>query len=158
MADTITYITGSVELLPEIKPLWKCLNEHHAKVSPYFSEDFQAFTFEQRIRSLNKKYEGGQLRIDIAIHQKIPIGYLISTINKEKDGEIESVFIQESFRGEAIGNELMKRALKWLDSEKVETKVVNVAVGNEAVYPFYARFGFFPRVTTLRQQNFHENC
>jgi hypothetical protein len=47
----------------------------------------------------------------------------------------------------------MNRALTWLDLQDVHTKVIAVAVGNERVYTFYERFGFYPRLVMLKQKD-----
>jgi GNAT superfamily N-acetyltransferase len=153
MPGKITYIHGNEALLDEIKQLWQGLNQHHAAVSQYFSEDFKAFTFDQRSEKLRGKYQPGKLRIDIAKAGDSAIGYVISSITADGVGEIESIFIEQAHRGQAIGSELMRRVLRWFDISGVEKRVVKVAEGNEAVYPFYAGFGFFPRLTLLQQKN-----
>ena len=80
------------------------------------------------------------------------MGYCISGIDQDGIGEIESIFIAEEFRGQNVGEALMQHALHWLNDQGVTSKVIDVAVGNERVFKFYARFGFFPRVTKLKQK------
>ena len=148
----ILYASGGVELLDEVQPLWEQLNEYHSAVSPHFKTDFLSKTFAGRKKSLMKKYPGGQIRIDIAQLQERSIGYLISAITSDGTGEIESIYIEESYRGQDIGTHLMRRALNWLEASEVHRKLINVAVGNERTYEFYERFGFFPQVVTLKQR------
>jgi ribosomal protein S18 acetylase RimI-like enzyme len=50
-----------------------------------------------------------------------------------------------------IGNELMKRALEWLDTNRVKSKRVVVAEGNEKVIDFYNHYGFYIRRIVLEQ-------
>jgi GNAT superfamily N-acetyltransferase len=150
--ESITYVAGGIELLGEIQPLWEQLNRHHAAISPYFADDFRDYKFNERKAKLLKKYQPENLRIDIAQSQGCNMGYLISAIATDGVGEIESIFIEENFRGQAIGDQLMRRALAWLDGRGVHTKVIAVAVGNERAYSFYERFGFYPRVVTLKQR------
>lgn len=148
----IYYLSGGSELLDEIQPLWEKLNQHHEEISPNFSDEFRVYGFSKRKARLWQKYENGQLRIDIAQTKGKNIGYLISAITDSGVGEIESIFVEDEFRGQAVGDELMCRALDWLNEQNVHTKVIDVAMGNERVYPFYARFGFFPRVVKLKQK------
>ena len=148
----INYISGGIELLDEIQPLWDKLNRHHQTISPHFSVEFGTKTFDGRKEKLLKKYAGSEIRIDLAQSNDRIIGYLISAITLDGVGEIELVYIEDSFRGQLIGDELMHRALNWLDGQKVHTKVIAVAVGNERAFSFYARFGFFPRVVKLEQK------
>ena len=149
----ITYSSGGVELLDEIQFLWEQLNQHHALVSPHFETDFHANTFAGRKAKLLQKYTAGEMRINIAQSDGENIGYLISAVTADGLGEIESIFIAADFRGQAIGDQLMHRALAWLNERGVHTKVIDVAVGNERAYAFYARFGFYPRVVTLKQKD-----
>jgi len=138
--------------LDKIKPLWEQLNQHHEEISPYFSTDFRVYNFTERKTRLLKKYADGQLRVDLAQYQDRIVGYLVSAVTADGVGEIESIFVAAEFRGQAIGDELMQRALLWLDQLQVHTKLIALAVGNERAYSFYARFGFYPRVVMLKQK------
>jgi ribosomal protein S18 acetylase RimI-like enzyme len=154
MSETkITFTSGGVELLDDIQPLWEGLNQHHALVSPHFKADFHAKTFARRKAALLGKYAEGKLRIDLAQANGETIGYLISAITTDGVGEIESIFIDNAYRGQTIGDQLMRRALAWLDEQSVHTKVIDVAFGNERAYAFYARYDFYPRVVTLKQKD-----
>jgi ribosomal protein S18 acetylase RimI-like enzyme len=151
-ATTITYLRGGTELLDVVQPLWEQLNRHHAEISPDFAEDFHTNKFSQRKAKLLEKYANGQLRVDLAQSEGRAIGYLISAITPDSVGEIESIFVAAEFRGQAIGDELMRRALGWFDEQQVHTRIIAVAVGNERAYSFYARFGFYPRVVMLKHK------
>jgi len=148
----IHFIHGNEALLDEIQYLWEALNRHHERVSPHFKGDFQENTFHQRKTNLLNKYRAGQLRVDIAKDEGQTIGYVISALSEDGLGEIESIFVQEAYRRQAVGDALMKHAMAWLSNHKPHSIVVDVAVGNEEAYPFYARHGFFPRVTRLKFQ------
>ena len=148
----IEYTSGSIELLNIIQPLWEKLNQYHEQISPYFKEDFHANTFELRKSKLSRRYGHGQLRVDLAYQNDNLVGYCISGIDQDGIGEIESIFIAEEFRGQNVGEALMQHALHWLNDQGVTSKVIDVAVGNERAFKFYARFGFFPRVTKLKQK------
>jgi ribosomal protein S18 acetylase RimI-like enzyme len=150
--ENMTYISGNGELLDHIHALWDEFNKHHETVSPHFKDDFAAFTFAERKRRLLKKYLREDLRIYLAICDDHLVGYIISGASENGTGEIESMYIEEGFRGMNIGDELMRRALCWLDKRDVHTNVIDVAGGNEPAYKFYARYGFFPRVTRLKQR------
>jgi ribosomal protein S18 acetylase RimI-like enzyme len=151
--NEIFYISGGQELLDDIEPLWEGLNTHHEAVSPHFKGDFRYYTFEQRVEKLLKKIQNGKLRIDLAKAGEHTVGYVVSSVSEDGVGEIESIFIKHGYRERAIGDHLMRRTLAWLDDCDAHTKLIEVATGNEGSYKFYARFGFFPRVTTLQQKN-----
>ena len=140
-------------MLDQIQSLWKQLNQHHAAHSPYFAVEFRRHQFSERKTKLLKKYADGQLRVDLAQSQGRSIGYLVSGVTAEGDGEIESIFVEAAFRGQGIADKLMRRGLAWLDEQGVHTKLVAVAAGNEPVYTFYERFGFYPRLVMLKQKD-----
>ena len=150
---TINFVSGCTELLGAIQPLWEKLNKHHASVSPHFRQDFSSYSFEQRTANLLKKHEKSAVRIVIAQSSLQPVGYIICAIGKNRVGEIGSIYVDEAFRGQGVGENLMGQALAWLESQHSESKVIDVAVGNEDAYQFYAKFGFYPRVTTLKQKD-----
>ena len=93
------------------------------------------------------------MRIDLARDIKTDklIGYCVSTVNQDKQGEIESIYIEKDYRRRGIGGNFMKKALAWMDGLSVTKRVIGVAAGNEEAFPFYARYGFYPRVTILKQ-------
>lgn len=72
-------------------------------------------------------------------------------INQKKIGEIDSIFIETDFRSMGIGDAFMRRALNWMETQAVKSKMLTVAEGNEKVFAFYKRYGFYPRVMTLMQ-------
>lgn len=148
----IEYTAGGEELFPFLSPLWEKLRDHHADRSVYFAAYFRNRFFEDRICDLTND---GKilLKVDLARDQtddKI-VGYCISAVNKDQIGEIESLFIEEAYRGLGIGNELMERAIRWLDDCHVKSKKIAVAVGNEEVFGFYQQFGFYPRLVILEE-------
>ncbi|OPY28955.1 MAG: putative acetyltransferase [Methanocella sp. PtaU1.Bin125] len=145
MAD-VMYLELGADYLDMIRPLWEGLNEHHLVRSPNFRQHYEQMTFEVRKRDLLKK---PQLRVILAAEEGRPIGYCVCTIDGET-GEIDSIFVEEAYRRSGIGEELMRRAIAWLDAGNARKKIVAVAAGNEAAIPFYESFGFLPRMTVLQ--------
>ncbi len=155
MNKQIGFMDGDEQLLDEVKPLWEKLNEHHRKISQHFSDKYEQNTFARRKEGLLRKQGLEGLRIDIAKDMELDkkIGYCISTITKDKVGEIDSIYVDSDYRDHAIGEALMKRAIQWMDDVQVVKKVLNVADGNEQVFHFYKKFGFYPQTTILEQKN-----
>jgi ribosomal protein S18 acetylase RimI-like enzyme len=143
----IAYVEKGVDSLDLIRPLWEQLNEHHLVRSPNFKQHYEQMTFEARKRDLQKK---DQLRVITAVEDCHIIGYCVCTISAEGDGEIDSIFVEDAYRRSGIGEELMRRALSWLDLGGARKMIVAVAAGNEAAIPFYESFGFVPRMTVLQ--------
>ena len=149
----ITYVHGDEALLDEIYPLWESLNVHHLGLSRDFKQYYKDLNFAERKAGLLKKAKSAQMRVDLALDEDSGrnVGYVVSSVNEAKTGEIESMFVDEKFRGLGIGEALVKRALAWMDKKGAESKIVEVAAGNEQAFSFYRRFGFVPRETVLKQ-------
>jgi ribosomal protein S18 acetylase RimI-like enzyme len=148
----IEYMVGAEELLDEIKPLWEKLNEQHAMDSTHFSAWFLKRGFAERKESLLE--DKTALRVELAkmTNAGQSIGYCISTINQKQTGEIDSIYIEPDYRGHGIGDHFMRETLRWLEAHSVKAKILRVAEGNERVFAFYKRYGFYPRLSTLMQK------
>ena len=150
--DEIEYVQGGSELLDSIEFLWEKLNNLHSRVAEYFSNQFSNTEFKARKQNLVQKSIGGKLRIEIANCNSKSVGYCITTIDNNRVGEIDSIYIEERFRQRQIGHHFIQNAIQWMDIEKVAKKTVVVVSGNESVYPFYQKYGFYPRTSTLVQK------
>jgi diamine N-acetyltransferase len=149
----VSFVFGDESLLDRVKPLWEELNRHHLKLSPNFKQYYQAMTFEKRKIDLLKKAACGEIRVDLAVDSasKVVVGYCVTSLNLEKTGEIESIFVYEAYRGLGIGGTFMKNALQWLYEKGAAAKIVEVGAGNEQAFGFYEKYSFFPRKTMLKQ-------
>jgi len=152
---SIKFIYGNEYLLEKVKPLWEALNRYNLGLSANFKQHYKDMTFEKRKADLLKKAAAGKMRVDLAVDQetKQAVGYCVSSLNQEKIGEVESIFIDADYRGLGIGDLLMQKALFWMDHEGVNAKILEVAAGNEEAFGFYARYGFLPRKILLKQEN-----
>lgn len=150
--NNFEFLTGSIELLDFVQPLWEKLNEYHEANSSYFSSRFINLKFDVR---KNKFINNSNLEVKVDlvkdIGKDLHIGYCISTVNKELIGEIDSLFVEKEYRKYGLGDRLMNRALDWLNSNQVKTKIIGVAEGNENVLDFYKRYGFYQRRVILEQ-------
>ena len=147
---TIDYISGGTELLDAVGPLWEKLNAHHAAHSPHFAADYAVRTYAERKAGLLQK--DGNLYVELARDTETghDVGYCVSLVI-EATGVLESIFIEADYRGQDIGDTLMRHALAWMDGHAVSTKRVIVAAGNEEAFGFYARYGFRPCHIVLQQ-------
>ena len=149
----IRYIHGDQILLDQIELLWEELNEHHRRHSSNFKDHYTWMTFEKMKSDLLMKSLSGKMRVDLAVDEATgcAVGYCVSSLNGEKVGEIDSIFVNVAYRGFGIGDSLIKNALSWMDKECAASKIVEVGDGNEQAFGFYARYGFLPRKTVLKQ-------
>lgn len=134
-----------------IQPMWEKLNEHHRRQKSDFKEHYENFTFQERKKTLLKKSGGGSMLICLAEDEEseILVGYSVTTISSENEGEIDSIYVEEEYRLRGIGDELMKRSLDWMNHENVERKKVAVADSNQEALSFYERYGFKKRSIIL---------
>lgn len=142
------YECGKAELFHLVKPLWCELSIYHRSVSKFFEEDFYDDKYERRINLILNKED---LHVVIAKDEDMPIAYIIASFN-EGQGEIESLYVSDQYRGFEVGENLMNSAMEWLYSFNPETIKVSVAVGNQVI-PFYQKFGFYPRSMILMDKN-----
>ncbi|WP_414470136.1 GNAT family N-acetyltransferase [Methanobacterium sp. ACI-7] len=150
----ISYCELNRDQIDLIKPLWDKLRDYHSEISPHFSKTYAGIEFEDRRGEILKKSANGTLRIDIVKDEDNDcyIGYCISSISEENVGEVDSIFLEEEYRSSGIGNQLMTRALKWMDEKSVKSKKIVVSVGNEELFSFYQKFDFLPRHIILEQK------
>ena len=152
--DRVEYITTDEHDLEAIRHLWTQLNEHHHERASHFRLHYKQMTFDNRKKYFETIASTGILRLDLAqdpvSHQFV--GYCVSSISPEKNGEIESIFVEPDYRSHHIGSDLVSRALAWMDASGGRRKRVSVGEGNEEAWQFYRKFGFYPRMTVLEQK------
>jgi diamine N-acetyltransferase len=149
----IKFIQYDQTQLDEIKALWEGLNSCMGERSTYFKQYFAAMKWVKRKADLLEKAAKGLMRIDLAVDEITgqSVGYIVSSVNSKKIGEIESIFVCEAYRSMGVGDRLMKKALTWMDQNCSVEKIVEASVGNEQVFGFYGRYGFLPRLIQLKQ-------
>jgi ribosomal protein S18 acetylase RimI-like enzyme len=147
---TLEYKDLSFEEIDLIQPLWEKLNQHHMERSVPFRKHYEQFTFAERVRRISHK----KLKIITANDpdSTAPVGYCITSISPESEGEIESLYLLPEYRGGGAGTRLMELALGWLREQGICEISIRVAAGNEEALPFYAKFGFLPRTYNLMRK------
>lgn len=141
---------GDKELLPRVKPLWEKLNWHHLLNNTWFKHYYSTFSFETRQKHfLNEAIV--KLNVDLVsdrLHHR-DVGYCVTSLNRGGAGEIESLYVDVDYRKLGLGDQLMRRAMAWLDEQGAASRTISVAEGNEEVLPFYQHYGFYPRAIVL---------
>jgi ribosomal protein S18 acetylase RimI-like enzyme len=152
---SIEYRRTDIREIDCIRPLWCLLNEYMSTQTTNFQSHFEQMTFEKRKAYFEKLADTGTLCIDLAFDSResnLYVGYSVSSLSQEKTGEIESIFVDDPYRSRGIGSNLVTRALAWLDENGSTKNRVSVSEGNETVWNFYKKFGFYPRMTVLEQK------
>jgi len=136
-----------------VRPLWEKLNIHHARMSPRFGGKLRLRTFEARKQELLTKADGRKLWVELVASgsDEASVAYCICTVSTDVIGEIDSIFVEEHVRGQGVGTELIRRAVAWLDTMRVTSKIVSVMYENDEALAFYQHFGFYPRTILLKE-------
>ena len=114
-AKIIIYTQSDEKDLDIVAPLWRKLILHHKeRTREMFKEYFEKITFDERRLQLINKSSKGVLHIDLAKDSNTGklIGYCISTVDENKHGEFESIYIEPEYRRNGIGDYFMKKALE----------------------------------------------
>lgn len=150
--DNIKYIYGGMELLEFVKPMWNKLNNYHKDNSINFKSHFESLSFERKLKRLEAD---SNLEIMVILvkdlYKDIYLGYSISTVTKDKVGEIDSIYVDKDYRKYGIGKRLMNESIAWLNSKDVNKKILYVANGNENVLDFYKKYDFYPKMILLEE-------
>ncbi len=70
---------------------------------------------------------------------------------KKTVGEIDSLFVQDSYRKTGLGDRLIEAAEKWLSQKRVQKIHISVAQGNEGAFGFYNNHDYQIRYTVLEK-------
>jgi ribosomal protein S18 acetylase RimI-like enzyme len=149
----IAYTAKGKQDLDSIALLWDKLREHQRVLSLHFPQHYASRTWKRRKAELLQRAREGGFHLDIVTDSKTKkiIGYCVSTISSDKQGQLESIYIEPEYRKAGIGDRLMQKALQWMEKNQTKTKTLIVGVGNEEVLSFYSRYGFFPKHITAEQ-------
>ena len=144
----ITYKVTGIESIDIIKPLVAKLSDYHKDISSYFSKDFEVDNYDQKKSLISGKHH---VQVTIAHDNNEPVAYLVASVHKN-EGVIESLYVDENYRGYEIGDTLMSLSLDWIKKHEPESIKISVAYGNK-VLSFYEKFGFYPRSIILKELN-----
>jgi diamine N-acetyltransferase len=136
-----------------IKNLWEKLNKIHADTSPFFSEEYASKSFVERAYELCEKARNGIMKILIARDSDADaiIGYCIYSIINGT-GEIESIFVENAYRANSIGDTFLLKADEFFKHNSVSKKHICVYAGNEQVLKFYNRHQYYQKYIVLEKK------
>lgn len=146
----IELIDISYEEVEVIRDLWEKNRQYHENSSEYFSELYHSMNFDQRIKAFSV-FDKETMKITVAKSNEKHIGYCISTAIDGK-GELESMHVDESCRGNGVGKELVQRHLEWMNERNCKVIGVTVSQENESTIGFYRKLGFYPNTLYMQQK------
>jgi ribosomal protein S18 acetylase RimI-like enzyme len=148
----VDYIATDEKDIGLITPLREKIRQYHVERSKYFKERITEKSIEEMNRQLLAKSTHG-ICLDLvrAVKSGVLVGYCLSNINEERQGEILSIYLEPEYRRQRIGYKLMERALAWMDKQGAKHKVLGIGAGNEEVVDFYRHFNFEIRSVIMEQ-------
>lgn len=147
----VSIVERSVSDILLIKNLWEGLREFHNCLP---GGTISNKTFEERVEQLKEKAQNGKIQLLLAFDgvNETYIGYLISTISKQNDGELDSLFLLEQYRSQGIGDKLMNKSMEWFEENGVKNIRILVSYVNVEAVNFYKKFNFEPVSLILKRQ------
>jgi len=147
--QTVEFKKIKIQNLTAIKQLWEDLNRVHLEDSVYFKEYYETFSFDKRSESWRKLQEENFYLLIAEAEDSGAIAYCVSTIDADRKGEIDSLFVSPEYRRRGIGETLLKSSMEWLRVSKCKPIRLAVSYGHESVLGFYQKLRFYPRLTVL---------
>ncbi len=151
MMNSFQFKVGSVELLPYCQNLWELFIENQIQNAGEMADGIAACLQSQRDGDLLAKTDDGKLHIQLVYtsnHQD-PIGFCITSLSSDRLGEVEALYVLDQYQGNHLGTKLLETSLQWLEVNNALEQKLIVAAGNEEVFSFYQKFGFYSGYTTL---------
>lgn len=133
-----------------IKDLWEKNRQYHENSSEYFMESYRSMNFEERIKAF-AVFNEDTMKISVAKRNDEYIGYCIST-TIDGTGEIQSLHVDEKYRGNGIGKKLVDKHIEWMNEKHCKVIGVTVSQENESTIRFYSKFGFFPNTLYMQRK------
>lgn len=133
-----------------IRKLWEMNRVYHENTSEYFKESYCGLDFDQRMKGFSV-IDQASMKITVAKNNEEYIGYCISTALNGK-GEVESVHVEQSSRGDGVGTRLVQEHLDWMRQKNCSVIGVTVSQENAATIGFYRKLGFFPNTIYMQQK------
>lgn len=148
MIEVIDIFYDEIEV---IRALWEKNRQYHENRSEYFSELYRSMNFDQRISAFSV-FDKETMKITVAKSDEKCVGYCISTAIDGK-GELESMHVDEAYRGNGVGRGLAQKHLEWMKEKNCNVIGVTVSQENEPTIGFYKKLGFYPNTLYMQQKS-----
>ncbi len=136
-----------------IKYLWDRLKKNAGYTTPVFKETYLTRKFTDVKTAAIRTAAYGWMNLDLVYPagKTTPVGYCLSTVNADKAGVIDSIYLHPEYRNQGLGCQLIQRSLDWMNTFKASRKSLFIAAGNSNAGSFFSRFNFKTRNTFLQQ-------
>lgn len=133
-----------------IRNLWEKNRRYHEDNSEYFKGSYSSIKFDERIKVFSG-YSEEKIKISVVKEKGKYIGYCISIIDGSK-GELGTLHIDETERGNGIGKKLVGEHIEWMNEKKCEEIGVTVSQENGLAIGFYKKLGFYPNTLYMQKK------
>jgi ribosomal protein S18 acetylase RimI-like enzyme len=155
---SLTLAMGGAELVDELEPLWLSLFDWHTTIGaaklPLIPREL---SWPRRRALYLRLLEHDDAFVVVARRNGAAVGYAVAHLHDGPDdtwptsdriGEVESLAVVESERGNGLGTVLLDATEDRLTELGATSVAIAVMVGNGAAQRFYERRGMLP--TTVR--------
>jgi ribosomal protein S18 acetylase RimI-like enzyme len=132
-----------------IKELWELNRIYHQETSEHFGALYEGICFDGRMQKF-KGLKEDDYKITLYEEGDQVVAYCISTIT-DGCGEVDSIHVKASMRGNGIGEKLVQKHLEWLIESNCKSIGVTVSQENAATIGFYKKLGFLPNTLYMQQ-------
>jgi GNAT superfamily N-acetyltransferase len=143
---------------PAVKALFWKLHAFNAGLDSRFAlaDDWEAHVDPVLDQALGGR--GALCLIARERHTAEPCGFALAAIHRDSSlwryhewVEVEALYVEEEWRGQALAAELLARACAWADAVGQSVVQLYVTANNERALRFYQREGFHPTQAILRR-------
>lgn len=151
-------LIGGAELIDSLEPLWLTMFDHHLSIGAAGLPVVDRATSWIRRRQLYEAILGKPAAfVVLARRAQEPVGYVVAHTRVGADdtwttgpliGEVESIAVSPSERGNGLGTRLLDIAESQFAALGIGDVMLSVVVGNSDAMRFYERRGMTPVMTT----------
>lgn len=155
----VTFTLRGCDCIDLLEPLWLELFDHHQSVGDAGIRVIgRERSWPRRRRLYEELFGEHDTFVVLAEHAGEPVGYALCHIRHGADdtwdtgdvlGEVETLVLSPSVRGNGLGNALMNAAEAELGRRGAADIVTAVLEGNDRARNFYLQRGMKPTVTYL---------
>ena len=149
MSQPIQIRSGGPELIELTEPLWQKQKAYHIEIDHISPDVYVGISFEKRMEEIREKAKSLITVLAEDVGDGGLVGYSLGTVNEKGLGEIDSIFVEEEYRGQGIGTTLIKETLAWMDENNARKIKMHVLDVNQSAYSLYRTFGFEARLVEM---------
>jgi ribosomal protein S18 acetylase RimI-like enzyme len=148
----ITYESGDPsQYRDQFSKMWiEHMNYLESIANIKYGTNFNNSVFQESLSNFRRKHS--EIKLFVAKENYDVVGFLQAGIApNRKIGFISDLHVLEDYRGQHIGEELMRNCFSWFSKNNLEQCELEVIGGNEKVLEFYKQYGFETRLYTLNR-------